>query len=111
MVYTDGGTSAYVTDNPNDLIGAYRALPLYTAPSPRKGAGMTELNSDRTVAVDREYYWRGMETCPRGVKVQLLGRGGVAVYGQYRGKEDWWMAWAPLPTLRPEDKKKWSAGK
>lgn len=70
-----------------------------------------ELNRDRTVAIDREYYWRGMETCPRGVKVQLLGRGGVAVYGQYSGKDDWWMAWAPLPTLHPEDKKKWSAGK
>ena len=36
MVYTEGGTSAYVTDNPSDLIGAYRALPLYTAPTPRK---------------------------------------------------------------------------
>lgn len=36
MVYTEGGTSAYVTDNPNDLVGAYRALPIYTAPTPRK---------------------------------------------------------------------------
>jgi hypothetical protein len=33
MVYTDGGASAYVTDNPHDLIGAYRALPLYTTPA------------------------------------------------------------------------------
>lgn len=32
MVYTESGTSAYVTDNPNDLVGAYRALALYTAP-------------------------------------------------------------------------------
>jgi hypothetical protein len=36
MVYTEGGTAAYVTDNPNDLVGAYRALPLYTAPPQRK---------------------------------------------------------------------------
>ena len=36
MVYTEGGTSAYVTDNPNDLVGAYRALALYTAPPQRK---------------------------------------------------------------------------
>ena len=35
MVYTEGGASAYVTDNPRDLIGAYRALPLYTAPPQR----------------------------------------------------------------------------
>jgi hypothetical protein len=36
MVYTEGGTSAYVTDNPNDLVGAHRALPLYTSPPQRK---------------------------------------------------------------------------
>ena len=36
MVYTEGGTSAYVTDNPNDLVGAYRALALYTSPPQRK---------------------------------------------------------------------------
>ena len=36
MVYTESGASAYVTDSPNDLIGAYRALPLYTAPTPRR---------------------------------------------------------------------------
>ena len=35
MVYTEGGTSAYVTDNPNDLVGAYRALALYTSPPQR----------------------------------------------------------------------------
>lgn len=66
---------------------------------------MTELNSERTVAVDREYYWRGMDTCPRGVKVQLLGRGGVAVYGAYNGKDTWWTHWAPLPVLRKENEK------
>lgn len=36
MVYTEGGTSAYVTDNPNDLVGAYRALPLYSSPPQRE---------------------------------------------------------------------------
>ena len=35
MVYTEGGTSAYVTDNPNDLVGAYCALPIYTTPPQR----------------------------------------------------------------------------
>jgi hypothetical protein len=54
-----------------------------------------EINSARTVAVDREYYWQPMDTCPRGVKVQLLGAGGVAVYGQYHGKDPWWTHWAP----------------
>ncbi|MFM7009713.1 MAG: hypothetical protein ACKO0Z_10345 [Betaproteobacteria bacterium] len=63
-----------------------------------------EINSARTVAVDREYYWQPMDTCPRGVKVQLLGAGGVAVYGQYHGKDPWWTHWAPLPVKPKEDK-------
>jgi hypothetical protein len=62
-----------------------------------------EINSANTVAVDREYYWQPMDTCPRGVKVQLLGAGGVAVYGQYHGKDPWWTHWAPLP-VKPKEK-------
>ena len=61
-----------------------------------------EINSSNTVAVDREYYWQPMDTCPRGVKVQLLGAGGVAVYGQYHGKDPWWTHWAPLPVRQKE---------
>jgi hypothetical protein len=64
-----------------------------------------DLNSSGTVAVDRTYYWLPINTCPSGVKVQLLGRGGVAVYGQYNGKEPFWTHWAPLPTLHPDEKK------
>lgn len=52
------------------------------------------------VAVDLDYYWQPMETCPRGVKVQLLGIGGVAVYGTYDGKNKDWQGWAPLPKRR-----------
>ena len=71
----------------------------------RDGASMTiEINSANTVAVDREYYWQPMDTCPRGVKVQLLGAGGVAVYGQYHGKDPWWTHWAPLPVKQKEKK-------
>lgn len=58
----------------------------------------------RTVAVDGSYPWREMASCPRGVKVQLLGRGGVAVYSQYDGKSDFWRGWAPLPYI-PESMK------
>jgi hypothetical protein len=44
MVYTEGGTSAYVTDNPNDLVGAYRALALFTSPPQRKPLSDEELD-------------------------------------------------------------------
>lgn len=64
-----------------------------------------EINSSKTVAVDREYYWQPIETCPGGVKVQLLGAGGVAVYGQYIAKDPWWTHWAPLPAKPKENNK------
>lgn len=57
---------------------------------------MTPHISTNGVAVDQDYFWQPMETCPRGVKVQLLGEGGVAVYGTYDGKTAW-QGWAPLP--------------
>lgn len=48
MVYTEGGASAYVTDNPRDLIGAYRALPLYTSqPQPAAPIIETEIKDDK----------------------------------------------------------------
>lgn len=63
-----------------------------------------EINAAKTVAVDREYYWQPIDTCPTGVKVQLVNKGyGVAVYGQYRPKEKFWTHWAPLPVFRKEN--------
>lgn len=60
------------------------------------------LNGDRTVAVATEVYWiEDMSTAPRGVKLQLLGAGGVAAYGQWDGKNPFWKAWAPVPARRP----------
>lgn len=53
------------------------------------------------VAVDQDYYWLPMETCPRGVKVQLLNEGNVAIYGVYNGTGNW-NGWAPLPKIRRE---------
>ncbi len=64
------------------------------------------LTSDRVAAVDQTYFWRTMDTCPLSTKVQLLGRGGVAVYGLYDGKSEWWVGWAPLPKVPAEWKEK-----
>lgn len=60
------------------------------------------LSNDKAAAVDQTYYWRPMTTCPVSAKVQLLGRGGVAVYGSWDGKADWWRGWAPLPKVPAE---------
>lgn len=60
------------------------------------------LDSTGSTSVDRDYHWQPMSTCPIGVKVQLKGAGGVAVYGQYNNKESFWVGWAPLPTAKKE---------
>ena len=52
---------------------------------------------DNKVAVDANYFWQEMDTCPQGVKVQLLNAGSVAIYGTYDGKYSYWLGWAPLP--------------
>lgn len=67
-----------------------------------RGTPMTQLDSTGVAAVDHNYFWQPIETCPRGAKVQLLGRGGVAMYGEYHGKGDFYTHWAPLPKLRRE---------
>lgn len=59
------------------------------------------LTNDKAAAVDQGYYWRPLETCPLSVKVQLLTRGGVAVYGQYHRGAEGYLGWAPLPK-KPE---------
>ena len=56
-----------------------------------------KLTNDRAAAVDQEYFWRPLETCPLSAKVQLLTQGGVAVYGQYSREQQGYLGWAPLP--------------
>lgn len=56
------------------------------------------LNSEKSVAVANNYQLRkDMPSCPRGVKVLLLGAGGALTLGQYAG-ERFWHQWAPLPS-------------
>lgn len=60
------------------------------------------LNNDRTVAVSPDTYWLKIDAdTPRGVKVQLLGLGGIATYGNWDGKSRFWQAWCPVPK-KPE---------
>lgn len=58
------------------------------------------INSDNTVAVSLETFWLDdMASCPRGVKVQLLGAGGCAHYGVYNG-DPFYIGWYPVPARR-----------
>jgi hypothetical protein len=69
-----------------------------------KGAVVVNIatSSDGAAAVDPNYYWQPIATCPRSVKVQLLGKGGVAVYASYHS-DKFFTHWAPLPKRRPDD--------
>ena len=60
-----------------------------------------KLTGDRAAAVDQDYFWQPLETCPAGAKVQLLTDGGIAVYGQYSRGQRGFKGWAPLPK-KPE---------
>ena len=60
-----------------------------------------KLTNDKAAAVDQDYHWRPLDTCPLSAKVQLLTEGGVAVYGQYSPGTNGYLGWAPLPK-RPE---------
>ena len=56
-----------------------------------------KINSAKTAAVSLVVCWNSnMKDCPRGVKLQLLGAGGVGSYSAYHGDE-FWVGWAPMP--------------
>ena len=62
------------------------------------------VDSSGTTAVDATYFWQSIANCPRGVKVQLLGKGGVAMYGIFNNRDEFYTHWAPLPKI-PKDYK------
>lgn len=64
----------------------------------------TKTTSDGSAIVDTNYPWRPIETCSSGHKVQLLGKYGVAYYGN--GPDGWAIAWAPCPKVPPEIKER-----
>lgn len=57
------------------------------------------LNNDKTVAVGGHEF-HDMDTCPRGVKVLLLGPGDVATLASFDGHDPQWRGWFPVPRKR-----------
>lgn len=59
-----------------------------------------KIDSTGAAAVATDYYWIPIDKdTPHGVKLQLLGQGGVAQYSSYHG-DSFWTHWAPLPKRR-----------
>ena len=73
----------------------------------RYGVRLDEPNtkiSSQGVAVDQNYFWdEDMSRCQRGVKYQLLGKGGMPEYKVYDG-DPFWVAYALLPKRREPKK-------
>lgn len=60
-----------------------------------------KINTEGTVAVSTVQYWEPIsKDTPRGVKLQLLGAGGVGIYGMWDGKNPFFTHWAPMPKRR-----------
>lgn len=60
---------------------------------------MIKVNNTRTAAVDQTRYWLPVNSdTPRGVKMLLLTRHGVAHIGHYTGQPDI-VAWEALPKI------------
>ena len=60
---------------------------------------MIKVNNTRTAAVDQTRYWLPVNSdTPKGVKMLLLTRYGVAHIGHYDGQQDV-VAWAALPKI------------
>ena len=59
-----------------------------------------KLDSTKAAVASTDYYWIPIDhTTPTGVKILLLGRGGVASLGQYvhrPGETQFWTHWAAL---------------
>ena len=63
---------------------------------------MTKIDSTGAAVVDPDYFWLPIESCPLYVKVQLLSKDGVAIYGSLMNRDPFFTHWAPLPKLRRE---------
>lgn len=92
---------------PDEVAAALPAMPGFNrddAEGALRGecADRVRISKDGSTAIDPDYYWRDIDgDTPRGVKLQLLTEGGVAVYGQITGKgDDGFTRWAPLPKQR-----------
>lgn len=48
--------------------------------------------------MDPDYYWRHLDTAPRGVSIWLYTKYGKAIDGQYTGQNDI-VGWCPKPKV------------
>lgn len=100
LLVTEDGTPVGHVDYSTGMVAKVDAWGAHLQAETEIPVSTHKLNADQTVAVATDVFWNeDMTTCPRGAKVQLLGAGGVAVYGDYHG-DAFWVGWCPLPKRR-----------
>lgn len=52
-----------------------------------------KVNAKRNVAVNQDVFWLPMSSCPKGVKVHVLGPGDVSTQTVWDGKDMQWKGW------------------
>lgn len=57
----------------------------------------TKISSDKAAVVETDWLYRPMHTCPRGKRVILYPKHGVAYFGI--GPDGYAIGWAPLPKV------------
>lgn len=56
-------------------------------------------NQQKQVFTDRSREWLDIKFAPRGVKIHLLTKGGIATHGQVTDKTEFqFVGWEPLPS-------------
>jgi len=60
------------------------------------------MTTNQDAITDPDLFFKDMDTCPKGPKVLLLNRAGIASTGSWDGKDKWWIGWFPLPKIPPE---------
>ena len=60
---------------------------------------VVKVSSTHKVAVDQDYFWQPLETCPRGANVWLLTKYGKSIEGMYAPGDKTVVAWCPRPKV------------
>jgi len=63
------------------------------------------MTTNKEAITDPALLWRTMDDCPTGPKVLLLNKAGIAGTGWWDGKDQWYVAWFPLPKIPAEIRK------
>lgn len=94
-------TPAQYNAKMNASVGSSIPLYVFTRSSAENKSQEEVRITSSKVAVDPDYHWQPMSTCPLHTKVQLLSKAGLPSYGNWDGKDTFYVGWQLVPTRAP----------